>query len=137
MNGTLKLINMTYEILQTLCALRQQVEAASLLPSLLPLYVCNCQHTHTQATARPIIIFVIHRGAALQQNMKIKIKHALHTKISLDNIFELLFECACAIIIEWKREEIERGEGGSQRDSQVEFAQVAPLCIWQRHSSPR
>lgn len=42
--------------------------------------------------------------------MKIKIKHALHTKISLDNIFELLFECACAIIIEWKREEIWGGE---------------------------
>lgn len=66
-----------------------------LLPLLLPLplpfpfslplqllpAVVTVKHT-TDSKTRPIIIsvsiIVIHRGAALQQNMKIKIKHALH-----------------------------------------------------------
>lgn len=93
---------MTYEILQTLCALRQQVEAAaattaaSQQPSLpaQQLVDCNCQ-THKLKKTRPIINHRHHRHHHPSRSSTTR-KHenqnkakALY-KISLDNIFQVI-----------------------------------------------
>lgn len=102
MNGTLKLINMTYEILQTLCALRQQVEAAASAAAAsqqppLPaqqLVDCNCQ-THKLKKRGPSSTIINHRHHHPSRSSTTR-KHenqnkakALY-KISLDNIFQVI-----------------------------------------------
>lgn len=87
---------MTYEILQTLCALRQQVEAAAAASQQPPLPAqqlvdCNCQ-THKLKKTRPIINHRHHhpsRSSTTRKHENQNKAKALY-KISLDNIFQVI-----------------------------------------------